>query len=162
MHIYVKLFKGNDFEVAVSAGQTVQGLKEILAMQISIPVEEQKLVFKGKALADDKLLSFYKIEEGDRVFLFTKKVDKPTAAAAAENIPKFAADMSCCSTTVLWDKLRIFLQRHFTPQDVEKVLIEFQKDFNSRLQRLSLDDIERLAITKLRQTNQTNGVAGVS
>ena len=35
----------------VSAGQTVQGLKEILAMQISIPVEEQKLVFKGKALA---------------------------------------------------------------------------------------------------------------
>ena len=64
------------------------------------------------------------------MFLFTKKVDKPTATAAtaaAENIPKFAADMSCCSTTVLWDKLQIFLQRHFTPQDVEKVLIEFQK-----------------------------------
>lgn len=38
-------------QLQVSSGQTVQGLKEILAMQIAIPVEEQKLVFKGKALA---------------------------------------------------------------------------------------------------------------
>lgn len=33
------------------------------------------------------------------------------------------------------------------------------QDFNSRIQKLSLDDIERFAITKLRQTN---GVAEVS
>lgn len=158
MHIYVKLFKGNDFQVAVSSGQTVQGLKEILAMQIAIPVEEQKLVFKGKALGDDKKLSFYNVQEGDRLFLFTKKSDK-AGTPSPGNVPKFAADLSCCTTTALWDKLRVFLQRHFTPQDVEKVLIEFQKDFNSRIQKLSLDDIERFAITKLRQTN---GVAEVS
>ncbi|XP_062579316.1 ubiquitin-like protein 4A [Saccostrea cucullata] len=158
MHIYVKIFKGNDFQVAVSSSQTVLGLKEILAMQISMPVEEQKLMFKGKALADDKRLSYYNIKEGDRLFLFTKKTEKAGSPSAA-NVPKFAADLSNCSTTVLWDKLRVFLQRHFTPQDVEKVLIEFQKNFNSSIQRLSLDDIERLAINKIRQTNGAQEVS---
>lgn len=75
---------------------------------------------------DDKGLSFYNVQEGDRLFLFTKKSDK-AGTPSPGNVPKFAADLSCCTTTALWDKLRVFLQRHFTPQDVEKVLIEFQK-----------------------------------
>lgn len=75
---------------------------------------------------DDNRLSFYNVQEGDRLFLFTKKSDK-AGTPSPGNVPKFAADLSCCTTTALWDKLRVFLQRHFTPQDVEKVLIEFQK-----------------------------------
>ncbi|XP_048742081.1 ubiquitin-like protein 4A [Ostrea edulis] len=151
MHIYVKILKGNDFQVAVSSSHTVLGVKEILAMQISIPVEEQKLVFKGKALVDDKRLSYYNIKEGDRLFLLTKKPEK-SGSPSPGMVPKFAADLSNCSTTILWDKLRAFLQRHFTPQDVEKILTEFQKDFNASIERLSLDDIERLAITKMTQS----------
>lgn len=48
--VQLSIFKILLITLQVSSGQTVQGLKEILAMQIAIPVEEQKLVFKGKAL----------------------------------------------------------------------------------------------------------------
>ncbi|KAK3101247.1 hypothetical protein FSP39_002126 [Pinctada imbricata] len=141
----------------VSPSHTILEVKEILAMQVSIPVVQQKLVFKGKSLADDKRLSDYNVQNHDKLFLFMKKPDDSTTPSPAvtpvisqsKDSPLFTADKTSCSTTVLWDKLREFLQRHFTKQDTEKVLIEYQKEFFRELRELSLDDIERLAASKL-------------
>ncbi|XP_052063398.1 ubiquitin-like protein 4A [Mytilus californianus] len=88
----------------------------------------------------DKRLSDYKISDGDKLFLFHKKrqmtFTTPDACAiSAQNIT--------------WGKLENFLKRHFTHQDAEKVATEFKKDFYNRIDSLSLDDIERLAICHL-------------
>ncbi|XP_060067547.1 ubiquitin-like protein 4A-A [Ylistrum balloti] len=156
MHIYVKVLKGNEIEVAVSPSHTIEDVKGILEMQFCMPAAQQKLVYKGKTLTDGKRLSDYHISDGDKVFLFQKKGDMSgtstpiTPGQTAVEMPAAPSEVGSCSTTVLWDKLLDFLQRHFTKTDAQKVLVEFQKDFYAQLKCLSLDDIERLAAKKLR------------
>ncbi|CAC5418291.1 unnamed protein product [Mytilus coruscus] len=52
MHIFVKILKGTESKVTVSASHTVADVKQILWMQTSMSVDEQNLVYKGKTLAD--------------------------------------------------------------------------------------------------------------
>ena len=67
--------------------------------------------------SDEKLLSYYKITDGEKLFLFQKKKQMtPTPDSS-----------SVLSTNASWEKLEEFLRRHFTPQDAEKVSIEFKK-----------------------------------
>lgn len=105
-------------------------------------------------ISDPKRLSDYKIKDGDKLFLFQKKSDStpntpvtPVTPSAHVQDTIFTAvrpnnftttpvshralvppvELSTCSTMVLWDKLKNFLERHFTKQDADRVLIEFQK-----------------------------------
>ncbi|XP_063445397.1 ubiquitin-like protein 4A isoform X2 [Mytilus trossulus] len=123
----------------VSASHTVADVKQILWMQTSMSIDEQNLVYKGKTLADDKRLSDYKISDGDKLFLFHKKRQMTGTPDACVISAK----------DITWGKLEFFLKRHFTLQDAEKVATEFKKDFYNRIDGLSLDDIERLAICHL-------------
>lgn len=163
MHIYVKVLKGNEIQVAVSPSHTVEDVKGILEMQFCMPAAQQKLVFKGKTLTDGKRLSDYQISDGDKLFLFQKKGDLSSASTPITpghthvELPVQPSEVFSSTTTVLWDKLSDFLQRHFTKTDAQKVLIEFQKDFYGQLKGLSLDDIERLAASKLRMSASANG-----
>ncbi|OWF43571.1 ubiquitin-like protein 4A-A [Mizuhopecten yessoensis] len=165
MHIYVKVLKGNEIEVAVSPSHTIEDVKAILEMQFCMPAAQQKLVYKGKTLTDGKRLSDYHISDGDKLFLFQKKGDMSGASTpitpgqTSVGTPILPSEMGSCTTTVLWDKLYEFLQRHFTKSDARKVLLEFQKDFYGQLKNLSLDDIERLAASKLR-VNANGNVNG--
>lgn len=142
MHIFVKILKGSESKVTVSAGHTVADLKQILSMQTSMSVDEQKLVYKGKSLADDKLLSYYKISDGDKLFLFQKK---------SLLTPSTPECNFLTTKSESWEILDSFLKRHFTPQDAEKVAAEFKRDFYNRIDCLSLDDIERLASSRLQR-----------
>ncbi|XP_033746079.1 ubiquitin-like protein 4A isoform X2 [Pecten maximus] len=134
-------------------------------MQFCMPAAQQKLVYKGKTLTDGKRLSDYHISDGDKVFLFQKKGDMSGASTpitpghTSVEIPHPLGETGSSTTTVLWDKLHDFLQRHFTKTDAQKVLAEFQKDFYVQLKCLSLDDIERLAANKLR-VNANGNVNG--
>lgn len=119
-------------------------------MQFCMPAAQQKLVYKGKTLIDGKRLSDYHISDGDKLFLFQKKGDMSGASTPITPGQVVSPLNVTGSTTVLWDKLYTFLQRHFTKIDAQKVLEEFQKDFYAQLKCLSLDDIERLAANKLR------------
>lgn len=149
MHLYVKILKGNECEIAVSPSHRISEVKDILAMQISIPTEEQKLVFKGKTLVDDKRLCEYNITDGSKLFLVPQRGGSTTSTPCTPVKSPSSHFDTAESTAPLWDKLYQFLKRHFTPQDAEKVLNEFQKDFEKGLSSMSLDDIERLAQSKL-------------
>lgn len=118
-------------------------------MQVSIPTEEQKLVFKGKTLLDDKRLSEYNITDGEKLFLVPQRGGSTASTPCTPVKSPFTHFDTAQSTAPLWDKLHQFLRRHFTPQDAEKVLNEFKKDFDKSLSNMSLDDIERLAQSKL-------------
>ncbi|CAE1283300.1 unnamed protein product [Acanthosepion pharaonis] len=127
MNINVKILKGRQCCVKISPFDSIQKLKELIAVQMDIPVAQQKLVFQGKNLSDDKTIDSYQIPENGKVFLVTKKADEQESNN----------DTSSQQPTQFYDKLRRFLRRHFTDTDAELVLIEFKKDFESRLNSLS-------------------------
>lgn len=170
MHIYVKVLKGSECEIAVSPGVTVLEVKKLLQDQVSIPVEQQKLIFQGKQLADDKDLSHYKVGDGAKLFLMLKKpgsgVTPSTSSTPSssksvpqtpttfprtteQEVPPFTIEHD---PTGFWEKLTTFLKRHFTEKDALKVLQVFKKDFDNGMCNMSLDDIERLAAARLRLT----------
>ncbi|XP_045165278.1 ubiquitin-like protein 4A [Mercenaria mercenaria] len=168
MRIYVKILKGSECEVSISAGASIHDVKLQLQSQVSIPVDQQKLIYQGKALLDEKSLAHYKIGDGAKLFLMLKKPGTGATPATSSSTPShtplkspeivpMAVDVQEEEFTItedptgFWEKLSVFLKRHFTEKDAVKVLKEFKKNYDRGLDSLSLDDIERLAAKKLQE-----------
>lgn len=166
MRIYVKVLKGSECEVSISPGATVKDVKLQLQDQVSIPVDQQKLIYQGKPLSDEKTLDHYKITDGAKMFLMLRKpgagMTPATSSSTPSHTPLKSPDMAPMAVdtqdemftitedpTGFWEKLSNFLKRHFTEKDAAKVLREFKKDYERGLSSMSLDDIERLAARKL-------------
>ena len=62
----------SQFEVLVTSDMTVQDLKSILSVQLSLPNASMRLISSGKLLQDEKYLSDYKLTEGSVVQLTSK------------------------------------------------------------------------------------------
>lgn len=61
------------FDLPVQLTETIQSIKTLLASQPRAPpADVQRLLLKGKALADSKLLKEYNIKDGDTVNLMIK------------------------------------------------------------------------------------------
>ncbi|BFZ08928.1 hypothetical protein BsWGS_11967 [Bradybaena similaris] len=149
MHLTVKILNGEECTLAASPSSLVSDVKEQVQALLSIPVADQKLLFKGKALLDTKPLKDYGVEDSCKITLVVKKsMLKPLDPSnpASPQVPSPTEP-----ERPVWEKMRVFLRRHFRERDVEAVLQEFKKEFERNLYSLSLDDIERFAITKLRQ-----------
>src|ERR1700761_2951350 len=66
------------YTIVVHLTDTIAAVKALLAAQPSgPPVETQRLLLKGKALADAKLLKEYSIKDGDTVNLALKSLPTP-------------------------------------------------------------------------------------
>ncbi|XP_054712542.1 ubiquitin-like protein 4A [Uloborus diversus] len=139
MWISVKILKGGECDIEVSATASINTVKEIVAQQLQIPVDQQRLVFKGKTLLDSELLCDYNIVEGNKLHLFVRE-DTPNAEERPP--PEF------------YEQLQKLLEKHFSPSDAEKVLEEFRKNLSDQLRHLSLDDIESLATFHLDSNNE--------
>lgn len=91
--VVIKLSNATTTEVAVeSFTQTVLALKETVATALSIPVSQQRLIFRGKVLKDENSLEFYEIAEGLTIHL-VKGAAKPaetTPTAAPVATPSAA------------------------------------------------------------------------
>ncbi|XP_021001843.1 ubiquitin-like protein 4A [Parasteatoda tepidariorum] len=133
MLISVKILKGGECDIEVSATASVNTVKEIVAQQLRIPVDQQRLVFKGKTLLDSESLCDYNIEEGNKLHLFVRESSPDESTSQAD----------------FYELLQKLLEKHFIPDDVEKVLEEFRKNLSDQLRHLSLDDIERIATSHL-------------
>lgn len=64
MLIKVKNLTGNIIEIDVEKTDTVQKLKEYVEEKAGIPPKQQRLIFGGKAMADEKTVESYKIQAG--------------------------------------------------------------------------------------------------
>ena len=64
MQIFVKLSSGEKHDLQVDAAETVATLKQRLATVASLPEEQQRLVYKGRVLQDNKTLGEYGLEPG--------------------------------------------------------------------------------------------------
>ncbi|XP_053695477.1 ubiquitin-like protein 4A-B [Sabethes cyaneus] len=131
MKLIIKILKGDEYIIEAMEDATVLDVKIELEKKSSVPVEHQKLLLVGKTLADEKPVASYgSIKDGTKLTLVIKKPDS----------------------------LREAMLRHFKKylqeEQSQRVTSEFMKDFDSKIQQLSLDDLEKIASDILAKKGQ--------
>ncbi|XP_028130624.1 ubiquitin-like protein 4B [Diabrotica virgifera virgifera] len=126
MKITIKCLNGGSTLVDVSETSTVAELKKTVEKDLKIPVFQQTIILHGKCLQDDKCLSEYpKIKEGTKLYVAIKKPES-------------------FSTT-----LHTFLKKYYSDEQCKVIVDEFMRNFHSKVESLSLDDLERIAKSEL-------------
>lgn len=72
MQLFVKTLTGRTMTVNVEGTSTVAELKEKITEREGIPAEQQRLVFAGKCLEDDRVLNDYNIQKESTVNLLLR------------------------------------------------------------------------------------------
>uniref|UniRef100_A0A3Q0R5V4 Ubiquitin-like domain-containing protein n=1 Tax=Amphilophus citrinellus TaxID=61819 RepID=A0A3Q0R5V4_AMPCI len=132
MILTVKPLQGKECSVQVTEDEKVSTVKELVSERLNIPANQQRLLYKGKALADEHRLSDYSIGPEAKLNLVIRPVGERTGASGT----------AACG---VWQTVSTILARHFSPADAAKVHEQLIKDYERSLRQLSLDDIERLA-----------------
>ena len=80
------------YAVKILKSDTIQTLKEKCQKETEVPPESQNLVYKGRILTNEKLVSDYKIENGHTIILVKKHTpaqttteSKPTSSNTTTN-----------------------------------------------------------------------------
>uniref|UniRef100_UPI0037E7EFDD ubiquitin-like protein 4A n=1 Tax=Semicossyphus pulcher TaxID=241346 RepID=UPI0037E7EFDD len=139
MILTVKPLQGKECSVQVTEDEKVSTVKELVSERLNIPANQQRLLYKGKALADEHRLSDYSIGPEAKLNLVIRPVGERTGASG------MAASSSSSTQGRVWQTVSTILARHFSPADAAKVHEQLIKDYERSLRQLSLDDIERLA-----------------
>lgn len=148
MKISVKILQGQECSVNVTTEDTVDKLKELVSKELTVPVDCQRLLCKGKTLQDGTYLKEYNLKEGDKLHLVVKKeTTGPTtngSSAAGNNSSITATGTTAERSRVEEEIFRLFRGHLSSDAEAERLLAAFLKCLEKRLTTLSLDDIERI------------------
>lgn len=126
MKLTVKSLKGESCVITVAEKTTILELKKLAEKELKIPAAQQTLVLLGKSLQDDKCISDYsKIKDGTKLFVAVKKVE------------------------TLHGILSRFFRKYYTEEQCQLIVDEFMRNIYAKIDSLSLDDLERIAISEL-------------
>uniref|UniRef100_A0A8C3G6Q7 Ubiquitin like 4A n=1 Tax=Cyclopterus lumpus TaxID=8103 RepID=A0A8C3G6Q7_CYCLU len=137
MILTVKPLQGKECSVQVTEDEKVSTVKDLVSERLNIPANQQRLLYKGKALADEHRLSDYSIGPEAKLNLVIRPVGERTGASGTAS--------SSSSSRRVWQTVSTILARHFSAADAAKVHEQLIKDYERSLRQLSLDDVERLA-----------------
>ncbi|XP_044955557.1 ubiquitin-like domain-containing protein CIP73 isoform X2 [Hordeum vulgare subsp. vulgare] len=73
IEINIKTLESQVHKLRVDKNETVLNLKEKIVDVAGIPVEQQRLIFRGRVLKDDHLLSEYHLEDGYTLHLVARR-----------------------------------------------------------------------------------------
>ena len=82
--VNIKCTNGDKFAISTQKSGTVLDLKNAVEVSATIPAAQQRLIFKGNVLKDERTLESYSIEDGQTIILVrgSKGCDGPTPAVA--------------------------------------------------------------------------------
>ncbi|KAA0192133.1 Neural cell expressed developmentally down-regulated 8 [Fasciolopsis buskii] len=69
MLIKVKTLTGKEIEIDIEPSDKVERIKERIEEKEGIPPQQQRLIFSGKQMNDDKVVLDYKIQGGSVIHL---------------------------------------------------------------------------------------------
>eukprot|EP00249_Psilotum_nudum_P018471 c26822_g1_i1 orf=1-1275(-) len=94
IEIKIKTLDSHVYTCQVDKNVPVPALKEQIALLTGVPVENQRLICRGKVLKDDHLLSAYGIEDGHTLHLVTRHAQEanPTSASGVSRNEAAAED----------------------------------------------------------------------
>lgn len=141
MILTVKPLQGKECSVQVTEDEKVSTVKELVSERLNIPANQQRLLYKGKALADEHRLSDYSIGPEAKLNLVVRPAGETRIGATG----MAGSSSSSSPHGAVWQTLSTILAKHFSPADAAKVQEQLIKDYERSLRQLSLDDIERLA-----------------
>ncbi|XP_033114720.1 ubiquitin-like protein 4A [Anneissia japonica] len=149
MILTVKILPGGRKECSIEVmdQEPILSVKRMVARELDVPVHLQRLVFRGKTLSDGSALNDYNIGPNTKIHLVVRKPETECDPLHTSRIG---------TNTEFWEKLRLKLNKHFTNDNAEKILHQFKMGFSSDVCNLSLDEIERLAISKENKDGHTD------
>lgn len=108
----------------------IEDIKKKVETDLKVPISQQTLVLHGKILHDDKTIGFYpKIKEGTKLYVAVRKPEPLNVA------------------------LERILRQYYNEVQTKQIVDYFMKDFHDQVASLSLDDLERIAISDLHDEN---------
>lgn len=139
MQITVKILNGQEVRLEVSENDQISLVKQLASEKLDVPVDQQRLVFKGRTLADSSTLQEHQISDGSKLHLSVRKSGHGASSGNPEDF---------------FGLLREVIRGHFNEQDTERVMQKFKEDFKTWVWSLSLDDIERMAALHLNESTE--------
>ncbi|XP_057796956.1 uncharacterized protein LOC131012983 [Salvia miltiorrhiza] len=84
LQLNVKTLDSRIYSFRVDKYMSVSAFKDKVAVQSGVPVGQQRLIFRGKVLKDDHLLSEYNVENEDTLHLVERQPQPSTGSSSGE------------------------------------------------------------------------------
>ncbi|XP_072957609.1 ubiquitin domain-containing protein DSK2b-like isoform X1 [Typha angustifolia] len=97
--VHIRSSNGSKFSVQTDLEATVGAFKAVVAGSCDVPVEQQRLIYKGRILKDEQTLASYGVESDHTIHLVRGAAPLTTSAAAATTNPVLGASRTTNSSS---------------------------------------------------------------